>query len=111
MLAMVHSKAAPSSFDRLIELAAAAGFSSIKFGTLPDTGDKINMADVVVPYLLNQFARTERKRFVLLALMRFKNAVHSHSGTEEEKVAVAKYLHPRPPSMPHPTYFTCKAKR
>ena len=43
--------------------------------------------------------------------MRFKNAVHAHDGTEEEKVAAAKKLHPRPPSMPHPTCFTCKAKR
>jgi len=42
--------------------------------------------------------------------MRFKNAVHAHDGTEEEKVAAAKQHHPRPPSMPHPTCFTCKAK-
>ena len=43
--------------------------------------------------------------------MRFKNAVHAHDGTEEEKVAAAKLHHPRPPSMPHPSCFTCKAKR
>jgi len=43
--------------------------------------------------------------------MRFKNAVYAHDGTEEEKVAAAKKHHPRPPSMPHPTCFTCKAKR
>jgi len=43
--------------------------------------------------------------------MRFKNAVHVHNGTEEEKVAAAKLHHPRPPSMSHPSCFTCKAKR
>ena len=32
--------------------------------------------------------------------MRFKNAVHAHDGTEEEKVAAAKQLHPRQPSTP-----------
>jgi len=42
--------------------------------------------------------------------MRFKNAVHAHDGTEKEKVAAAQQLHPRPPSMPIPTCFTCKAK-
>ena len=43
--------------------------------------------------------------------MRFKNAVHAHDSAEEEKVAAAKLLHPRPPSMPIPSCFTCKAKR
>ena len=43
--------------------------------------------------------------------MRFKSAVHAHNGTEEEKVATAKKHHPRPPSILHPTRFTCKAKR
>jgi len=44
--------------------------------------------------------------------MRFKNAVHLHSGTEKEKVAAVKQQHhPRPPSMPIPSCFTCKAKR
>ena len=43
--------------------------------------------------------------------MRFKNAVHAHDGTEEEKVAAAKKHHPRPSSMPHPSCFTCRAKR
>jgi len=91
--------------DRLIELAAAAGFPSNLIGVDGTT----NVG--VVPYLLARFERNERKLFVLLALMRFKNAVHAHDGTEEEKVAAAKLLHPRPPSMPHPTCFTCKAKR
>jgi len=69
------------------------------------------MGDGVVPYLVPRFERSERKRYVLIALMRFKNAVHAHDGTEEEKVAAAKKHHPRPPSMPHPTCFTCKVKR
>jgi len=43
--------------------------------------------------------------------MRFKNAVHAHDGTEKEKVAAAKQHHPRPPSMPIASCFTCKAKR
>jgi len=43
--------------------------------------------------------------------MRFKNAVHAHDGDEKEKVAAAKLHHPRPPSMPIPTCFTCKARR
>jgi len=90
--------------DRLIELAAAAGFPSPKFN-----GN--NYGDGIVLYLLARFERSERKRYVLLAHMRFKNAFHASSGTEEEKVTAAKKHHPRPPSMPHPTCFTCKAKR
>jgi len=43
--------------------------------------------------------------------MRFKNAVHAHDGTEKEKVAAAQKHHPRPPSMPIPSCFTCKATR
>ena len=43
--------------------------------------------------------------------MRFKNAVHAHDGTEKEKVAAAQLHHPRPPSMPIPSCFTCKAIR
>jgi len=43
--------------------------------------------------------------------MRFKNAVHAHDGTEKEKVAAAQLHHPRPPSMPIPSCFTCKAER
>jgi len=100
----------PTAFnecDRLIELAAAAGFPSNEFSRR--TGN--NYGDGVVPYLIDRFERSERKRYVLLALMRFKNAVHAHDGTEEEKVDAAKKRYPRPPSMPHPTYFTCKAKR
>jgi len=96
--------------DRLIELAAAAGFPSKTFNTTPDHGT-VNLGAGVVPYLIDRFERSERKRLVLLALMRFKNAVNVSSGTEEEKVAAAKQWHPRPPSMPHPTCVTCKAKR
>ena len=95
--------------NRMIELAAAAGFPST-IGT-NSRGDSFDRGEGVVPYLLNLFERSERKRFVLLALMRFKNAVHTHDGTEEEKVAAAQQRHPRPASMPHPTCFTCEAKR
>jgi len=98
--------------DRLIELAAATGFPSNTFGFPHSvTGQRDNMGEGVVPYLIHRFERNERKRFVLLALMRFKNAVHAHDGTEEKKVAAAQKHHPRPASMPHPTCFTCKAKR
>jgi len=93
----------------MIELAAAAGFPSIPAMCSDDVVR--NLGDGVVPYLINRFEKNERKRCVLLALMRFKNAVHVHDGTEEEKVAAAKKHHPRPPSMPHPSCFTCKAKR
>ena len=95
--------------DRLIELAAAAGFPSNTFGTRADTGEKLNMGAGVVPYLVDRFERSERKRYVLLAHMRFKNAVHAHDGTEKEKVTAAPKHHSRP--MPIPTCFTCKAKR
>ena len=96
--------------DHLIELAAAAGFPSNTFSTIDEFGT-VNHGDGVEPYLINQFERSKRKRYVLLALMRFKNAIHAHDGTEEEKVAAAKKHHLRPPSMPHPSCFTCKAKR
>jgi len=69
--------------DRLIELAAAAGFPSNTFGNLADAG--------VVPYLLDRFERSERKDIVLVAHMRFKKAVHE--GEEKEKVAAAKLLY------------------
>jgi len=105
------SVSAFSGCDRLIELAAAAGFPSNDFAQNQKTGKIYNAGRGVAPYLIHQFERSERKRFVLLALMRFKNAVHAYDGTEEEKVAAAKLYHPRPKSMPHPTCFTCKAKR
>jgi len=95
--------------DHLIKLAAAAGFPSNKI--IQFEGEPYNTGDGVVPYLLARFERSERKRYVLFALMRIKNAVHAHNGTEEEKVAAAKKHHPRPASMPHPSCFTCKAKR
>jgi len=80
--------------DRLIEIAAAAGFPSNTFATRYSAGT--NLGAGVVPYLLNRFERSERKRYVLVALMRFKNAVHLHDGDEKEKVAAAKQHHPRP---------------
>jgi len=60
------------SCDRLIEIAAVAGFPSNTFGTRP-TGERVNTGDGVVPYLIGRFERGERKRIVLVALMRFKN--------------------------------------
>ena len=97
--------------DRLIELAAAAGFPSNTNFTNEEYGDEANTGDGVVPYLIDRFERSERKRFVLLAQIRFKNAVHAHDGDEKKKVAAAQQHHPRPASMPVPTCFTCKAKR
>jgi len=38
--------------------------------------------------------RNEKRRYVLLAKIRFENAVHAHDGSEEEKVAAAKLLYP-----------------
>ena len=74
--------------DRIIELAAAAGFPSKLARNCH--GEMTSTGDGVVPYLIARFERSERKRYVLLAHMRFKNAVHAHDGTEEEKVAAAK---------------------
>jgi len=85
--------------DRLIELADAAGFPSNTFGP-PVEGVRHNLGVGVVPYLIGRFERSERKRYVLLAQMRFKNAVHASSGTEEEKVASAKKHHPQCPTHP-----------
>jgi len=79
--------------------------------TRQDTGQQVNGGDGVVSYLIDQLERSERKRIVLVALMRFKNAVHTHDGTEEEKIAAAQLHHPRPPSMPISSCFACKAKR
>jgi len=78
--------------NRLIELTDAAGFPSIP-GTGFD-GVVCNKGDGVVPYLLDRFERSERKGYVLVALMRFNEVVHTHEGSEEDKVAAAKKLHP-----------------
>ena len=45
--------------DPLIELAAAAGFPSNRFGTFQ--GETANMGEGVVPYLIDRFERSERK--------------------------------------------------
>jgi len=95
--------------DRLIEVAAVAGFPSKLVPAA--AGGLISNGVGVVPYLIYRFERSARMRIVLVALMRFKNAVHAHDGDEKEKVTAAKLHHPRPPSMPIPTCFTCKAKR
>ena len=89
-----------SRCDHLIEIAAAVGFPSIP--EMCNDGETINFGARVVPYLIDRIERSERKRYVLLAHMRFKNAVHAHDGTEE-KVVAAKKHHPHPPSMPHPS--------
>ena len=94
--------------DRLIEIADAAGFPSKTI----DVGYRnVKVGDGVDPYLLNRIERTGRRTVVLVALMRFRDAAHAHDGTEKEKVATAKKHHPHPSSMPHPSCFTCKAKR
>ena len=70
--------------DHLIEIADAAGFPSHM-----KTTDVYNEGAGIVPYLIHRFERSESRRYVLLAHMRFNNAVHAHDGTEEEKVAAA----------------------
>jgi len=90
--------------DRLIEVADAAGFPSKPrmnmFGDMSDFGDGI------APYLIDRFERNERKQLVLLAHMRFNNAIHAHVGSEEEKVAAAKLLF----SNSSPTCDSCGAE-
>jgi len=95
----------------MIEIAAAASFPSNTFIPVGTNGAGGNYGDGVASYLIDRFERSERKRLVLLAHMRFKNAVHAGDGTEKEKVAAAQLHYPRPPFMPHPTCFTCKTKR
>jgi len=92
-----------------IELADTAGYTSLVGADA--NGNEGSNGEGVVPHLIARFEKSERKRYVLLALMRFKITVHTHDGTEKEKVAAAQLHHPRPPSMPHPSCFTCKAKR
>jgi len=50
------------------------------------------MGDGWVPYLINRFERSEGIPLILVAHMRFKNAVHCAEGDEKEKVAAAKML-------------------
>jgi len=82
----------------MMEIADDAGFPSETFGIDPDFG-RFNCGDGVVPYLIDRFKkkrdRSERKRLVLLANIRYNNAVHAHVGTEKEKVAAAKIFYPR----------------
>ena len=49
--------------------------------------------------MIHRFERKERIPLVLVANMRFVNAVDAHQGKEEEKVAAAKQLHPPPPEL------------
>ena len=81
--------------DRLIEIAAAADFPSDDVRVATDgSGKHVNLGVGVVPYLIDRFERSERKRIVLVAHMRFKNAVHCGEGDKKEKVAAAKLLYP-----------------
>ena len=86
--------------DRLIELADAAGFPSNTFGN-PRNGKPVNEGAGVVPYLIARFERSERKGIVLVAHMHFHEVVVAHSGTEEEKIAAAKQLHPKSKKRSH----------
>ena len=52
-----------------------------------------NPGDGVVPYPIARCERSERKAIVLVAHMRFKNAVHEGEGDEKEKVAAAKLIY------------------
>ena len=66
--------------DRMIELAAASGIPSNTFGTHVDTG---NFGVGVVSYLIYRIESSERKQIIVLAHLRFKNAVHANDGTED----------------------------
>ena len=61
--------------------------------------EKSNLGDGVIPYLINNFLRSEsykRRAPVLLTNTRFNAAVNNHVGTESEKFTAAKSLYPRP---------------
>ena len=60
----------------MVEIADAAGFPSEE-------------SEGVVFYLLDRFDNKEKKRYVLLAHMRFRNVVHKGEGSDKEKVAAA----------------------
>ena len=87
----------------LIQLAEIAGFPSTNFQIAQDPqvvgAPPVNTGAGVVPYLLDQATqveRTERRRLVLLANLRFQKFVHNDAGASEvAKVANAKRtLHP-----------------
>jgi len=90
--------------DRLIEIAAAVGFPSNKV-CFNDAGEQVSGGDGVAPCLIARFERSERKRIVLVANIRFNNAVNAHDGTEEEKIAAAKT------TCLHPICSTCGARQ
>jgi len=73
--------------DHLAEIADAAGFPSTV--EEDDYESDINWGEGVVPYLVDNITRSELRRYVLLASLRFNAAVHAHEGTELEKVAAA----------------------
>ena len=78
----------------MIEIAAAAGFLSNTVSGPSTYEPGVNAGAGVVPYLIDRVERSERKNIVLVAHMRFKNAVHEGEGDEKEKVAAAKLLFP-----------------
>jgi len=75
--------------NRLIELAAAAGFPSNTFGNHPDFG-RVKFGAGVVPYLNDRFENYERRIPVLLAYLRFSDAVHTSRGSEVRKFEKAR---------------------
>jgi len=92
---------------RIINIAGDAGFPSNDIGMNPDY-EPVNRGSGVVPYPVDRIDTKEKKRFVLLAHMRFENAVHAHDGTEEEKVAAAiEDLTTKTTTVP--VCFSCKA--
>jgi len=87
----------------MIEIAAAAGFPSNTSSRPLSDGKSRNPDLGVVPYLID---RIERKRYVLLALMRFKNAVHAHDAPRRRRsprlknITLAHPLYPTHPASP-----------
>ena len=55
---------------------------------------QINYAQGVVPFLVDRVERCELRKLVLLASLRFNAAVHTHEGTEKEKVEAASLVAP-----------------
>jgi len=76
--------------NRLIKLAAAAGFPSNEYDEHGGTGEDANLGAGVVPYLIDRFERRERRGIILLANLRFSAAVHAAEGSEDEKFEMAK---------------------
>jgi len=79
----------------LIERATAAGFPSSEwthFQGNNDFSDDHTEGDGVPPYLIDRFEENEKKRYVLLANLRFVKAVDAAAESEEEKIEAAKLI-------------------